>query len=345
MPGAEAHPHLLILLALLRREDALDLRVRRFELAMHLRTRRAGDVFDARVMPANDILDLRALIVGEVETPVEHFDHRSRGHARKHRRMPHAPDVLRKDAGEHAGDERDDRVHGPPLVVRAGEAEAADPETVVLEQQRELREVPLPDVGAVVGRTGVVEAAGEVPLRRRQDEQRRVRQGRPQRGQEVLGMDEVLDDVGADDDRPPEVARRDGQPVRAVEIAVEPGAPRVVLTAVVEVRADVDADRLETVRAGQQLRRPAAADVHEGGGAQRPGGGGGLTRVLRGGRVFERAAVNVSAAALVTILAQRLGGQGAVLAGTFILTVVVLIFGEVAPKTIGALNPARVALP
>ena len=56
-------------------------------------------------------------------------------------------------------------------------------------------------------------------------------------------------------------------------------------------------------------------------------------------------AVNITAAALVTIVAQRLGGEGAVLAGTFLLTVVVLIFGEVAPKTIAALNPARIALP
>jgi Mg2+/Co2+ transporter CorB len=56
-------------------------------------------------------------------------------------------------------------------------------------------------------------------------------------------------------------------------------------------------------------------------------------------------AVNITAAALATIVAQRLGGEGAVLAGTFLLTVVVLIFGEVAPKTIAALNPARIALP
>ena len=56
-------------------------------------------------------------------------------------------------------------------------------------------------------------------------------------------------------------------------------------------------------------------------------------------------AVNITAAALVTILAQRLGGQGAVLLATFILTLVVLIFCEVAPKTLAALNPARIALP
>ena len=55
--------------------------------------------------------------------------------------------------------------------------------------------------------------------------------------------------------------------------------------------------------------------------------------------------VNLTSAALVTVLAQRLGGQGMILAATFILTIVVLIFCEVAPKTIAALNPARIALP
>lgn len=56
-------------------------------------------------------------------------------------------------------------------------------------------------------------------------------------------------------------------------------------------------------------------------------------------------AVNLAAASLATILALRVGGEGAILAGTVILTIVVLIFGEVAPKTIAALNPARIALP
>ena len=55
--------------------------------------------------------------------------------------------------------------------------------------------------------------------------------------------------------------------------------------------------------------------------------------------------VNFSAAALVTVLAQRLGGEGALLVATFVLTFVVLIFCEIAPKTIAALNPARIALP
>ena len=56
-------------------------------------------------------------------------------------------------------------------------------------------------------------------------------------------------------------------------------------------------------------------------------------------------AVNLAAASLATILALRVGGEGAILAGTLILTIVVLIFGEVAPKTIAALNPQRIALP
>jgi Mg2+/Co2+ transporter CorB len=55
--------------------------------------------------------------------------------------------------------------------------------------------------------------------------------------------------------------------------------------------------------------------------------------------------VNNAAAALVTILALQFGGEQAALVGTLILTIIVLIFAEVAPKTIGALNPARIALP
>jgi len=56
-------------------------------------------------------------------------------------------------------------------------------------------------------------------------------------------------------------------------------------------------------------------------------------------------AVNLAAAAIVTIIALQLGGESAVFVGTIVLTLVVLIFGEVAPKTIAALHPSRIALP
>jgi len=56
-------------------------------------------------------------------------------------------------------------------------------------------------------------------------------------------------------------------------------------------------------------------------------------------------AVNLTAAELVTIISLRIGGESAIFAGTMILTFVVLIFAEVAPKTIAALHPARIALP
>lgn len=56
-------------------------------------------------------------------------------------------------------------------------------------------------------------------------------------------------------------------------------------------------------------------------------------------------AVNLTAAAMVTVIGLRIGGENAVLVGTLILTFVVLIFAEVAPKTIAALNPSRLALP
>ncbi|MDH3274594.1 MAG: HlyC/CorC family transporter [Gammaproteobacteria bacterium] len=55
--------------------------------------------------------------------------------------------------------------------------------------------------------------------------------------------------------------------------------------------------------------------------------------------------VNFSAASLVALIALRIGGQPAVALGTLILTLVVLIFSEAAPKTLAALHPERVAFP
>ena len=55
--------------------------------------------------------------------------------------------------------------------------------------------------------------------------------------------------------------------------------------------------------------------------------------------------VNFSAASLVAIISLKLGGQPAVAVGTLILTLVVLIFSETAPKTLAALHPERVAFP
>lgn len=55
--------------------------------------------------------------------------------------------------------------------------------------------------------------------------------------------------------------------------------------------------------------------------------------------------VNISASAIATIASVRIGGEAGVLVGTAVLTVLVLIFSEVAPKTLAALNPERVALP
>ena len=54
---------------------------------------------------------------------------------------------------------------------------------------------------------------------------------------------------------------------------------------------------------------------------------------------------NFSAAALVAVIAFKIGGQPAVALGTLILTVTVLIFAETAPKTLAALDPERLAFP
>ncbi|MCE3285213.1 MAG: Mg2+ and Co2+ transporter CorB, partial [Steroidobacteraceae bacterium] len=55
--------------------------------------------------------------------------------------------------------------------------------------------------------------------------------------------------------------------------------------------------------------------------------------------------VNTAAAAIVTIIALQLGGEGFAAIGVGVFTVLLIIFGEVAPKTFGALYPERIALP
>ena len=55
--------------------------------------------------------------------------------------------------------------------------------------------------------------------------------------------------------------------------------------------------------------------------------------------------VNFSAASLVALIALKIGGQPAVALGTLILTLVVLIFSEAAPKTLAALQPESIAFP
>ncbi len=56
-------------------------------------------------------------------------------------------------------------------------------------------------------------------------------------------------------------------------------------------------------------------------------------------------AVNIAAASLVTVIALQLGGPRWVAISGVLLTIVLLIFAEVTPKTLAAKQPERVALP
>lgn len=55
--------------------------------------------------------------------------------------------------------------------------------------------------------------------------------------------------------------------------------------------------------------------------------------------------VNILASSLATILALRLGGESAIAIAAGLLTLVILIFSEVAPKTLAALHPEKLAFP
>jgi len=55
--------------------------------------------------------------------------------------------------------------------------------------------------------------------------------------------------------------------------------------------------------------------------------------------------VNILASSIATIIALRLYGEAGIAIATFLLTLVILICAEVAPKTLAALYPERVAFP
>ena len=55
--------------------------------------------------------------------------------------------------------------------------------------------------------------------------------------------------------------------------------------------------------------------------------------------------VNIMASSLATIIALRLGGEAAIAVAAFLLTLIILIFAEVAPKTLAALKPEKLAFP
>lgn len=55
--------------------------------------------------------------------------------------------------------------------------------------------------------------------------------------------------------------------------------------------------------------------------------------------------VNILAASIATVIALRLLGEAGIWISTLVLTVIVLIFAELAPKTVAALYPHRIAYP
>lgn len=55
--------------------------------------------------------------------------------------------------------------------------------------------------------------------------------------------------------------------------------------------------------------------------------------------------VNIFASAIATIIGVKLFGENGIVVATFTLTIIVLLFAEVTPKTLAAVHPERVAFP
>ena len=60
--------------------------------------------------------------------------------------------------------------------------------------------------------------------------------------------------------------------------------------------------------------------------------------------LFGNNLVNFIAASIVGVVSMKIGGPTGVALGTFLLTVIVLLFAESAPKTIAAVFPEKIAL-
>lgn len=61
--------------------------------------------------------------------------------------------------------------------------------------------------------------------------------------------------------------------------------------------------------------------------------------------LFGNNLVNIIAASVVTVITIKLVGEAGILPASLILTAIILIFAEVAPKTLAALHPERIAFP
>ncbi|MDP4917089.1 MAG: CNNM domain-containing protein, partial [Haliea sp.] len=55
--------------------------------------------------------------------------------------------------------------------------------------------------------------------------------------------------------------------------------------------------------------------------------------------------VNILASAIATVIAIRLWGDAGIAIATISLTLIILVFAEITPKTIAALHPERIAFP
>ena len=64
-----------------------------------------------------------------------------------------------------------------------------------------------------------------------------------------------------------------------------------------------------------------------------------LTAILIGNNV-----VNLSASALTTVMASKLGGKWSIALGTGLLTLVILLFGEITPKTMATIQAEKISL-
>lgn len=164
----------------------------------------------------------------------------------------------------------------PELVVGEGESGIGWLQALALDEALQFAEGPLAHMMRVGGRTAVEPAAvHEVAFRGGEQGKRGVVEEAAQKLEQGDGVDEMLDDIGTDDDA---VAQDGGRQVKVpggFEVGFDPLAEGMSGAAIFEVGTHVHADDLKLgMKRGEFVRR-AAADVQQLASAQMAGGAGG----------------------------------------------------------------------
>src|SRR5688500_15215258 len=138
-------------------------------------------------------------------------------------------------------------------IARSREPHLEVSKSGLLQELLEFAPRPLPNVRRIRARSAVISTVCELALGRGDHHGLDARLDVPHLVEQSLGMSQVLDDVRADDQAPPEILGGERQGIRRIEVVLEKPGERVALLANSDVVADVHTEDLELGPIANQL--------------------------------------------------------------------------------------------